>query len=360
MGTQEYGADITEEMPFYMYRPHNTHGMRYEFQGWISAKDYLSGKSDVTPITEFIVEGDTTYYAFYEEQDCATKHSRKDYFYFPGDGKTICLKDKYRTVIKEPVTLPLKNGDIILTTVADFGFRGKEDVIGKNQIPAIYFENSGAGGNYKTIQDNAFCAAPGGDGSFVDMNNCQMLLSEIYLPNTITTIGEAAFTGCRYLETVQLPDTTQSGVGVTKIDTNAFSYTGKIQIIEGALSKLNTIGVAAFYNAGNGVYLASIPENLKEIKGWAFAHCGNVKPGVFSKVTNIGQHAFDTSNSYEVINIVLPTDLSDFSDDCFANYSIGRINTITYVGGNYVDPDTLTRLGITASNPVTIEQVIEG
>lgn len=356
IGTQKYGTNITEKMPFYLYRHHNGNGMRYEFQGWISAKDYLSGKSDVTPIKEFIVEGDTTYYAFYLEQDCVTQASRMDYFYFSGDGTTIKLKEKYRNVIQEPITLPLMNGDIAIKSISDFGFWADKDATEKNKIPAIYFENSGIGGAYETIKDGAFWSA---QELFANAETSKMLLQHIYLPNTITEIGEHAFEGCYYLETVQLPDTTQDGVGIRKIGSNAFDSTGHIQIMDGALSRLEEIGVSAFYAAGSGVVMSEIPEKLTYIKGWAFAKCSSVNPSDFSKVTRMGANAFDDSGKIENINIVLPTDLSGYNNNCLVNYAVGRINTITFVGGDYVDSVTLDRLGITASNPVTIEQLSE-
>jgi hypothetical protein len=93
-----------------MYRPHNTEGMRYEFKGWIGARDYLGNVSNPTIITNFIVDGDSTYYAYYEEQNCITKHSRLDYFEFDAYGTTISLKPEYRYLIQEPITLPIKNG----------------------------------------------------------------------------------------------------------------------------------------------------------------------------------------------------------------------------------------------------------
>jgi hypothetical protein len=64
---QVYEANITSLIPYYMYRPHNTEGMRYEFKGWISARDYLGNVSNPAIITTFVVDGDSTYYAYYVE-----------------------------------------------------------------------------------------------------------------------------------------------------------------------------------------------------------------------------------------------------------------------------------------------------
>ena len=248
------------------------------------------------------------------------------------------------------------NGTIGLTSVEGFGFYDSQDGTEKSKIPAIYFENNGANGYYTTIKAGAFWSASEG---YANAETSRMILKTIYLPNTITRIEDNAFEGCYYLENVQMPDTTQDGIGVTYIGSRAFDYTGRVQIADGTLSKLTYIGVSAFYKAGDGVYMSEIPKGLKTLNPWSFAYCGNVTIEDFSTVTSMGSNALDTSNKYEMIDIVLPTDLSQYSDNCFSNYAVGRINTITYIGGDYVEPDTLTRLGITASNPVTIEQVIE-
>ena len=358
IGTQFYGTDITNLMPYYLYRPHPTKDMRYEFQGWISARDYLSGTSSPEILKEFIIQGDSTYYAFYEEQNCITKASRMDYFSFNGDNNVIGLNDKYRYLIKEPITLPLEKDNTIITNIGNFGAYGYNGT-DKIQIPSIYFLNNGVGGGYTTINSYAFYSGK----QSISITEAKVLLQHIYLPSSITSIGESAFQGCRFLETVNLPNGIEENIGITQLGTYAFDTTGKIKIEERSdykpLAKLTNIGVASFYQAGSGVYLTKVPNALKNIPAYAFAFCPNIALEDFSTVTNMGSSVLYDSGKMSTINIILPTAIEGFADNCFDSYAVGRINTVTYSGGGSVSDEVLARLGLSYSNPVTIEQVIE-
>lgn len=359
IGDQFYGADITNLMPYYLYRPHPAEGMRYEFQGWISARDYLGGTTSPEIIDKFIIQGDSTYYAFYKEQNCITTASRMDYFSFNGDNNVIGLNDKYRYLIKEPITLPLKRNNTTITHIGNFGVYNDQSSTDKVQIPSIYFLNNGVGGGYTHVSDYAFYSAPQGS----DLSAARVLLQHIYLPSSITTIGEKAFQGCRYLETVNLPNGAEEGIGITRLGTYAFDSTGRIKIEERSdykpLAKLTSISVASFYGAGNGVYLSQIPSALKSLPAFAFAYCPNVTIEDFSTLTAMGTSALYECGKNNMINIVLPTSIENFANGCFSEYAIGHINTVTYFGGGSVNDEVLARLGLSYSNPITIEQVIE-
>jgi hypothetical protein len=70
----------------------------------------------------------------------------------------------------------------------------------------------------------------------------------------------------------------------------------------------------------------------------------------------LGSDAFNGCGKNKIINIILPLNLSGYSKGCFNNYAIGNINTVSYVNnGGAVDSSILSELGITASNPTTIE-----
>ena len=88
-----------------------------------------------------------------------------DYFELPGDGRTIYLKNKYRYLIQEPITLPLMNNNIGITAVGDFGAYNYKQGNEKIKIPAIYFENNGIDGYYNEIKDYAFWSADQGQES---------------------------------------------------------------------------------------------------------------------------------------------------------------------------------------------------
>ena len=348
-------------MPIYRYRPHPVDGMRYEFQGWIDAKDYLSNTSNPTIIKNFVVTGNITYYAYYVEQNCLETASKPDYFTFDSTGSVIKLNDKYRYLIQEPITLPLKNGSTDITTIDAFGIPEPDatDDTKIIQIPKIYFLNNGAGGQYQHIAANAFNARPQ-QGNF---NSKRILLQHIYLPATITTIGNNAFYGCTSLETINLPNGLDEEYGITSIGTYAFNTTGKLQLKETStykpLNKVKEIGVSAFYQAGPNVYLNTLPPALDTINAFAFAYCENVAFEDFTNVQIMSTNSpLSGCGKHTKIDVLLPVSLDGFADNCFSEYAVGNINSIT-IAGVTADENIITRLGLSYSNPTTIEQVIE-
>jgi hypothetical protein len=189
------------------------------------------------------------------------------------------------------------------------------------------------------------------------------MLKEIFLPETITTIKEHAFEGCVYLEDVHLPNGLKENIGVTLIDTYAFNNASSLKIEQSddydPFAKLTKIGVAAFYKCKNGIYITKLSKTLNNINGYAFYDCPNVSIEDFSNLKELGSNALGESGKNKTINIILPTALDKFVDNCFSGYAIGNINTVTYFGGGSVEDTVLARLGLSYSNPTTIEQVIE-
>ena len=337
---QTYNTDITDLMPFYLYKPHTAEHRRYEFQGWISAQDYVNNVANPEYITKFIITKDTTYYAVFEEQDCLTKASRKEYFTFNTDGTKISLNKKYVELIQEPITLPLKNNGIDITTIGEFTQTSKDF-----NIPAIYFlEKKGISSSYTTIAASAF-----------KMDDQKISkLQHIYLPSTITTIENYAFFRCKQLKTVNLTN------AVTSIGTQAFYYNENVEINgDEVFSNLAEINTAAFNNAKK-VVLTTLPSCLTQIGGYGFSNCPNVTVQNFTQVTTIGGNAFENAGANaNALNIVLPENLTGYANGCFNNYAKDHINSITLANGGVPSSEKLAAMGLTVSNPTTIEQVIE-
>ncbi|MBR6516195.1 MAG: hypothetical protein IKT40_04995 [Bacilli bacterium] len=91
-------------MPLFVYRPHEAENIvddldintkRYDFKGWISSADYISGKSNPTFITDVNIINDTRLYAYYKEEDISSPSDNK-YFDFDETNKSISLKQEYR------------------------------------------------------------------------------------------------------------------------------------------------------------------------------------------------------------------------------------------------------------------------
>ena len=335
---QTHNTNITNLIPYYMYRPHNTEGMRYEFKGWIGARDYLGNVSNPTIITNFVVDGDSTYYAYYEEQNCITKHSRLDYFEFDAYGTTISLKPEYRYLIQEPITLPIKNGQYIITSIGSFGSKNGDE-FKPTKYTHIYFENNGEGGNYTTIKDDAFAHW---SGTNLSTNTNYSLLKAIYLPNTITTIGSYAFGGCQNL--IELGNITN----INKLGYGAFQKTGQIQFDLNNTKITTNDGIGStstFSEAGPGVIANSLPSTITKLGGYVFNGCKNVKIDNFTSLIEIGQYCFQNAGEgvSKIWGVTTNTDM--IGNGAFSNY--GTINMdIEWNGTEAPSSTELSRIGL--------------
>lgn len=120
-----------------------------------------------------------------------------------------------------------------------------------------------------------------GDRVFQDGN----LLSRVYLPSTVASIGRSAFAGCKWLTCVE------HAVGVEKIETMAFTGCGRLERVE-LSSNLQFIGARAFEHC-TSLKEILIPEGIEEIPDRAFFRCHSLeKVHLPSTLKRIGKEAF--------------------------------------------------------------------
>src|ERR1035438_5972457 len=140
------------------------------------------------------------------------------------------------------------------------------------------------------------------------LSNCPF--TSVWIPNSVTNIGEGAFASCPFLTNVTLPNSLTSiadslfahcpsltGVtiprGVTSIGLYAFAVCGSLSNVMIAASVTN-IGQYAFAHCPSltGV---TIPRGVTSIGLYAFAVCGSLSNVMIAaSVTNIGQYAFQS------------------------------------------------------------------
>ena len=89
-------------------------------------------------------------------------------------------------------------------------------------------------------------------------------LEKLYLPTTLTSIGESAFTGCN-LNSLVLPDNVES------IGASAFAYCGNLSSVT-LNANLKTIGQSAFYSCPI-LKTITIPASVTSIETSAFSSC---------------------------------------------------------------------------------------
>lgn len=158
----------------------------------------------------------------------------------------------------------------------------------------------------------------------------QSQITELVIPNSVTTIGTWAFSSCRFLENVTL------GNSVTSIGSSAFYDCKLLESID-------------------------IPDAVTSISGSAFAYCTSLSHVTLgNSVNSIGSSAF--ANCYNLERIVIPNSVSSIGSNAFAECkSMTEItlgNSVTNIGGTAFNncegieeiniPNSVTQIGLAA------------
>ena len=134
-------------------------------------------------------------------------------------------------------------------------------------------------------------------------------IRKVELGSGVTSIGEAAFSGCYSLSSIIIPDS------VTSIGNGAFGscYSlSSITIPDGVTS----IGVYAFYSCYS---LSSIiiPDGVTSIGVYAFYSCYSLSSiTIPDSVTSIGEAAF--SDCYSLSSIIIPDSVTSIGNNAFS------------------------------------------
>ena len=179
-------------------------------------------------------------------------------------------------------------------------------------------------------------------------------LTSVTIPSGVTNIGSSAFQGCTGLTSVTIPD------GVTNIGNNAFEYCSSLtsiiipdgvrSISDFAFSEcsnltsvtipdgVTSIGWSAFSSCSSLTSI-TIPDGVTSIDNDAFEYCRSLTSiTIPSGVTNIGYHAFGGCSS--LVDITIPDGITcigsgTFSDTKIYNDESNWENGVLYIG-NYL------------------------
>lgn len=121
-------------------------------------------------------------------------------------------------------------------------------------------------------------------------------LTEITIPEGITSVGSYAFCRCDNIQSVIIQ------TGVTIIDKSAFSGCKNLKKIE-IPNSVKVIGVDAFYSC-RSITDVTIPDGVETIDANAFSYCSNiVNLYIPSSVTLIGDGAFRYANALKYVTL---------------------------------------------------------
>ena len=144
-------------------------------------------------------------------------------------------------------------------------------------------------------------------------------LTSITIPNSVTEIGDGAFAYCHGLKSIVVAD------GNTVYDSrdgcNAIIETATNTLVSGCKyttipNSVTSIGNNAFY--GCRLTSITIPNSVTSIGDKAFASCMKLTSVTIpNSVTSIGEEAFESC--YELTSITIPNSVTSIGDEAFAS-----------------------------------------
>ena len=136
------------------------------------------------------------------------------------------------------------------------------------------------------------------DGTFDSVDNiCKILgttrkgITEAYIPNGVTRIGDWAFEDCTSLKNITIPNS------VTRIEDHTFSTCESLTSIT-IPDNVREIGFGAFFQC-DSLTSVTIPDSVTRIGSLAFVQCPSLKSVTIGNgVTKIGMDALEIGRAH--------------------------------------------------------------
>ena len=153
------------------------------------------------------------------------------------------------------------------------------------------------------------------------------VLASITIPNSVTSIGGGAFSGCSSLTSVTIPNS------VTSIGTYAFQGCSSLSSVT-IPNNVTSIEAGAFSGCSS-LTSVTIPNNVTSIGSSAFSGCSSLTSVTIpNSVTSIGDYAFDGCSG--LTSVTIPNSVTSIGDwafrSCTALTSVTIPNSVTSIG----------------------------
>ena len=151
-------------------------------------------------------------------------------------------------------------------------------------------------------------------------------LTKITIPNSVTSIGEYAFSGCSGLTSITIPNS------VTSIGEYAFKYCSSLTSVT-IPNNVTSIGRSAFYGC-SGLTSVTIPNSVTSIGSYAFYDCsGLTSVTIPNSVTSIGSYAFEECSG--LTSVTIPNSVTSIGMYAFEGCS--GLTSVLWNAQNFAD-----------------------
>ena len=186
-------------------------------------------------------------------------------------------------------------------------------------------------GNERTTYDIPNSVTSIGNSAFSECTS----LASVTIPNSVTSIGNSAFDGCRSLTSITIPDSVES------IGWSAFSGCKRITSVT-IPNSVTSIGDSAFDGCASLISV-TIGNGVTSIGNFAFEDCTSLTSVTIpDSVTSIGGSAFDGCTS--LTSITIPNSVESIGWSAFSGCT--SLTSITI-------PDSVTDIGTSAFSGCT-------